>query len=146
MGALCGMRGEKAPHFGHDPVERTGLVSVAALIVLPCIGSDTQPTPCPHARRRAAAAAACPRPFPPHPRDQCQAAGLVRRVQDIDQPEQVVWFIDGRIFSPIGFLMPRMNSTWALSGLRVRSPIHRKWAETSYQSPVVESIRVSACS
>ena len=52
----------------------------------------------------------------------------------------------GPTFMPIGFLMPRMNSTCAPSSCRVRSPIHRKCALQPYQSPVVESTRVSACS
>ena len=34
----------------------------------------------------------------------------------------------------------------ALSGWRVRSPIHSMWADTSYQSFVVLSMRVNACS
>ena len=32
------------------------------------------------------------------------------------------------------------------SGWRVRSPIQSRCAELAYQSPVVESMRVSACS
>ena len=52
----------------------------------------------------------------------------------------------GPTFMPSGFFTPRRNSTWAPSSWRVRSPIHRKCAEQPYQSPVVESIRVSACS
>ena len=52
----------------------------------------------------------------------------------------------GPTFMPIGFLMPRMNSTCAPSSWRVRSPIHSKWAEVSYQSPEVESTRVIASS
>ena len=53
---------------------------------------------------------------------------------------------DGPHLSPIGFLMPRMYSTWAWSGWRVRSPIQSMWPEVAYQSPVVESTRVIACS
>ena len=49
-------------------------------------------------------------------------------------------------FSPIGFLMPFIYSMWAWSSWRVRSPIHSRWAEVSYQSPEVESMRVSASS
>ena len=52
----------------------------------------------------------------------------------------------GPTFRPIGLRTPRRYSTCAPSGRRVRSPIHRKCAEQPYQSPVVESIRVSACS
>ena len=53
---------------------------------------------------------------------------------------------DGPHFSPSGFLMPRQNSTWAWSGWRVRSPIQIIWPEVAYQSPDVESTRVSASS
>ena len=53
---------------------------------------------------------------------------------------------DGPHLRPIGFLMPRMYSTWAWSGWRVRSPIQSMWPEVAYQSPVVESTRVIASS
>ena len=72
-------------------------------------------------------------------------AGLVFRIQGIDQaavrpaPSRADLAADG-------FLMPRMYSTWAWSRWRVRSPIHSRCAEVSYQSPEVESIRVMASS
>ena len=43
---------------------------------------------------------------------------------------------------PMGFFRPRRNSTWAPSSWRVRSPIHRKWAEQPYHWPVRLSTRV----
>ena len=52
----------------------------------------------------------------------------------------------GPTFSPSGLRTPEKNSTCAPSGWRVRSPIQSMWAEQSYQSPVVESRRVSASS
>ena len=52
----------------------------------------------------------------------------------------------GPTFSPSGLCTPEKNSTWAPSGWRVRSPIQSMCAEQSYQSPVVESRRVSASS
>ncbi len=55
-------------------------------------------------------------------------------------------FSDGPHFRPIGFLMPRKYSTWPWSSWRVRSPIQIMWPEVAYQSPVVESTRVNACS
>ena len=47
---------------------------------------------------------------------------------------------------PIGFLIFDAKSTCAPSSWRVRSPIQTKWADTSYGSPVRESIRVKAFS
>jgi hypothetical protein len=52
----------------------------------------------------------------------------------------------GPHFRPIGFFTPRMNSMWAPSSWRVRSPIHSRWALVSYQSPEVLSTRVMASS
>ena len=52
----------------------------------------------------------------------------------------------GPHFRPIGLRMPRMNSTWAPSGWRVRSPIHSMCAEVSNHSPVAPSCRVRALS
>ena len=52
----------------------------------------------------------------------------------------------GRPSARSGCCTPRANSTWAPSSWRVRSPIHSRWAEVSYQSPVVESTRVIASS
>ena len=52
----------------------------------------------------------------------------------------------GPILRPSGLCTPEKNSTCAPSGWRVRSPIQSMWAEQSYQSPVVESRRVSASS
>ena len=54
--------------------------------------------------------------------------------------------VEGPHFRPIGLRMPRAYSTWAWSGYRVRSPIQSMWPEVAYQSPVVESTRVSASS
>ena len=45
-----------------------------------------------------------------------------------------------------GLCTPEKNSTWASSIPRVRSPIQSRCAEQQYQSPVVESRRVSASS
>ena len=53
---------------------------------------------------------------------------------------------DGAAFQADRILDAAQNSTWAPSSWRVRSPIHSICAEVSYQSPLVESIRVIACS
>ena len=53
---------------------------------------------------------------------------------------------DGPHLKPSGLCTPRRNSTCAPSVWRVRSPIHSMCAEQSYQSPEVESTRVSASS
>mmetsp|Transcript_8772 Transcript_8772/g.18202 ORF Transcript_8772/g.18202 Transcript_8772/m.18202 type:complete len:251 (-) Transcript_8772:671-1423(-) len=50
------------------------------------------------------------------------------------------------ILTPRGLLTPRQNSKWAPSSCRVRSPTQSMCAEQSYQRPVVESMRVKACS
>ena len=52
----------------------------------------------------------------------------------------------GPHFRPIGLEIPRIYSTCAPSGWRVRSPIHNICADVSYQEPVVESTRVIASS
>ena len=52
----------------------------------------------------------------------------------------------GPSFTPIGFLIFEAKSICAPSSWRVRSPIHTKCADTSYGSPVRESIRVNAFS
>ena len=64
----------------------------------------------------------------------------------VGQAAQVVDRHGGAGLDVIGLAMPRRYSTCAPSIWRVRSPIHRKWAEVSYQRPEVESIRVIACS
>ncbi len=78
--------------------------------------------------------------------DQRQAAGFVCRVQhDRSARSGRQPVSDGPHFRPIGFLMPRQYSTCAWSGWRVRSPIQIMWPDVAYQSPEVESTRVSAC-
>ena len=52
----------------------------------------------------------------------------------------------GPSFTPIGLWMWLSSSTCAPSSWRVRSPIQRKWLETSYGVSVRESMRVIACS
>ena len=52
----------------------------------------------------------------------------------------------GPSLQPIGLWTPEKNSTCAPSSCRVRSPIQSMCAEQSYQSPVVESRRVSPSS
>ena len=42
--------------------------------------------------------------------------------------------------------MPRQILDMGVIAWRVRSPIHSMWPEVQYQSPVVESTRVNACS
>ena len=69
-------------------------------------------------------------------------AGLSRSQISISSSAVAV----GPTFTPSGLFTPEKNSTWAPSSFRVRSPIQSMWAEQSYQSPVVESRRVSASS
>ena len=52
----------------------------------------------------------------------------------------------GPIFTPIGFRIFFAKSICAPSSCLVRSPIQRKWAETSYGWSDLESMRVSAFS
>ena len=117
-------------------------------MVLPCIGSHTHTTRAALALHRAQQRRQQALDLVgAHAGDQRQPAGLVVRVERVDQAQQIVRpAVVGPTFRPIGFFTPRMNSTCAPSGWRVRSPIHRKCAEQAYQSPEVESTRVSACS
>ena len=100
-----------------------------ALIVLPCIGSHDQTTLALALAPRGAAAAAslrpCPRP--------CGTISVIRpgSFAGLRMSSSAAGRRDrgsGPNFMPIGFLMPRMNSTCAPSSWRVRSPIHRKCA------------------
>ena len=67
-------------------------------------------------------------------------------IEDIYSRSSSSGSVVGPVLTPMGLLMPRMNSTWAPPGWRVRSPIQSMCAEQSYQSPVRLSWRVKACS
>ena len=120
---------------------------LAAVTVLPCMGSHDQTTDLP-ARSTArtsggsfSATLSAPMRTMRTMRPASFAGLSVSIRRSVSSTES-----EGPHLKPIGLRTPRRNSTCAPSGWRVRSPIHSMWAEQSYQSPEVESTRVSASS
>ena len=140
MGALGAVDVEERFDLRQDPVEGPRLVAAAALIVLPCIGSQDQTTFLPSRSTARISAGRC-LPTLSAPKRQIS----VRRPGSLSGLSMSISFSNssgsmvGPHFTPIGFFTPRRNSTWAWSGWRVRSPIHSMWPEVAYQSPEVES-------
>ena len=63
--------------------------------------------------------------------DQRQSPGLLRGIENVDQPDQVVRRSDGPHLRPMGLRMPRAYSTCAPCRWRVRSPIHSMCPEVA---------------
>ena len=102
----------------------------AVLMVLPCIGSHSHTTrrPARLTARSKGGSAVCTRPAPMRlmsVRRPAAFSGFSTSMRRSSSSGVVV----GPTLRPTGLCTPRRNSTWAPSICRVRSPIHRKWAE-----------------
>ena len=78
-------------------------------MVLPCIGSHDHTTTRPSRfTARTSGGSRSPALSAPTPADQREPAGLVVRIEDVDQAQQLVGLAaTGRVLRPSGFLMPR---------------------------------------
>ena len=65
--------------------------------------------------------------------DQRQPAGLVVRIQDADELDQLRRSMPSPTFTAIGLAMPRKYSTCAPPGAAVRNPIHGMCVDRLYQ-------------
>ena len=90
IGALGAVDGEEAPHLAQDGVEAAGSCSRwSRSTVLPCIGSQDHTTDAAfaldgaHQRRQLVADL-----VGAEAADERQAAGLVLRIEDVDQPQE----------------------------------------------------------
>ncbi|MNJ50488.1 hypothetical protein D3C77_457600 [compost metagenome] len=120
---------------------------MAAFSVLPCIGSIDQMTRLPAAftarikpGRRSPTLSWPKRPI------RVRRPGMLFGFRASISGSRSSAVMVGPHLTPMGLEMPRMNSMWAPSNWRVRSPIHSMWAEVSNHSPDAPSRRVRALS
>jgi hypothetical protein len=120
---------------------------VEALTVLPCIGSQAQTTLWPaRSTARTSGGSLASTLSAPMRAISVMRPGTLSGLSASIRRKRSSGSRLGPHFMPSGLSTPRRNSTWAPSSWRVRSPIHRRWAEQSYHWPVRLSTRVSACS
>ena len=135
------------PTSSSTSLNRRVLWPLGASNVLPCIGSQIQLTvaPCPVTARTSGGSASRIRPAPIRVIRLSRPGSLSGLSFSISVSTSAGLAV-GPTLTPIGFLMAAANSRCAPAASRVRSPIHRKWPDRSYGSPVRLSSRVSACS
>ena len=98
-------------------------------MVLPCMGSHDHTTFAPlalHGAHQRAAAVRATLSAPKRPISVSRPGSFSGLRTSISRSRSS-GSSDGPHLRPIGFLMPRQNSTWAPSSWRVRSPIHSRW-------------------